>query len=283
MPHAILLISCPDQTGLVHKLASFLALHNGNILDLDEHVDTEEQHFYARIRWDLNGFTIPRADIQKTLEPLMSSISAEWKVFFDDKKARIALFCSKTDHCVQEILWRINTGDLHAEIACVVSNHNLLKDLVKAYNHPFIHTPITKATKDEVEAEQKQIIKGYNADFIVLARYMQVLSPDFVDAYQNQIINIHHSFLPAFAGGNPYQQAYDRGVKIIGATSHYVTSELDQGPIIAQDVIKISHKDQVKDLKRKGKDLERLVLAKAVSLHTNNQIISKGNKTVVFE
>jgi formyltetrahydrofolate deformylase len=268
---------------LVHKLASFLALHNGNILDLDEHVDTEEQHFYARIRWDLNNFMIPRQDIHKTLEPLMSSMSADWNVYFDDHKARIALFCSKTDHCVQEILWRISTGDLNAEVACVISNHELLKDLVNAYQHPFIHTPVTKQTKSEIEEQQKRNIRDYDVDFIVLARYMQVLSADFVDAYKNKIINIHHSFLPAFAGGNPYQQAYDRGVKIIGATSNYVTDELEEGPIIEQDIIRISHRDELSDLIRKGRDLERLVLARALKLHSENRVLVHGRKTVVFE
>lgn len=283
MATAILLISCSDQKGLVLKMASFVAFHNGNITDLDEHVDASQQQFYARICWEMDGFNLSRTELAAALNELLKPIGAQWSIGYSDTLFKTAIFVSKTDHCLHEILWRYRRKEFSIDIPLIISNHSELEPLAKQYGIPFHVIPITNSNKIEQEKIQLELLKQHNIDSIVLARYMQIVSPRFIDAYKNKIINIHHSFLPAFAGGSPYHQAFERGVKIIGATSHYVTQEVDEGPIIEQDIIRISHKDSVEDLKRKGRDLERLVLAKALKLYSEHRIIVKANKTVVFD
>lgn len=283
MSTAILLISCPDQKGLVLKLASFVALHNGNITDLDEHVDKNDHHFYARVCWEMNEFSLNRKELADELTKLLQPINAQWSIGYSDNFLRTAIFVSKTDHCLHELLWRYQRNEFRMHIPLIISNHQTLEPLAKQYGINFYYLPINKANKTTQERKHLTLLAKHNIDTIVLARYMQIISPTFIQKYKNKIINIHHSFLPAFAGGSPYHQAFERGVKIIGASSHYVTQEVDEGPIIEQDITRISHKDDVEDLKSKGRDLERLVLAKALKLHSEHRIIVRANKTVVFE
>jgi formyltetrahydrofolate deformylase len=283
MATAILLISCADQKGLVLKLASFVASHNGNITDLDEHVDASKQHFYARVCWEMNGLNLSRAALKEELTELLQPIGAKWSVGYSDTNFRAALFVSKTDHCLHEILWRYQRNEFMMHIPLIISNHEALEPLAKQYGIDFYFLPITNENKAEQEKKQLELLKKHTVDTIILARYMQIVSPLFIREYKNAIINIHHSFLPAFAGGSPYHQAFERGVKIIGATSHFVTQEVDEGPIIEQDIIRITHKDDVENLKAKGRDLERLVLARAIKLHSEHRIIVRANKTVIFE
>lgn len=280
---AVLLLSCKDRTGLVSRIANFIFERNGNILDLDEHVDREKNHFSIRVAFDTSNLTIGKEQLAKAFAPLGDEFSAKWEIKFTDKKTKTAIFVSKYDHCLQEILWRYSSGELFTEIPLIISNHPDLEYLAKRYDIPFYLFSVNKSNKEKIEQEELELLKSKDIDSIVLARYMQILSPDFVKNFANNIINIHHSFLPAFAGGDPYGQAFKRGVKIIGATSHYVTNDLDEGPIIEQDIIKISHRDSIDDLKRKGRDLERIVLAKALELHLNNSILVNDNKTVIFE
>lgn len=280
---AVLLLSCKDRTGLVSRIANFIFERNGNILDLDEHVDREKNHFSIRVAFDTSNLTIEKEQLSKAFAPLGDEFSAKWEIKFTDKKTKTAIFVSKYDHCLQEILWRYSSGELFTEIPLIISNHPDLEYLAKRYDIPFYLFSVNKSNKEKIEQEELELLKSKDIDSIVLARYMQILSPDFVKNFANNIINIHHSFLPAFAGGDPYGQAFKRGVKIIGATSHYVTNDLDEGPIIEQDIIKISHRDSIDDLKRKGRDLERIVLAKALELHLNNSILVNDNKTVIFE
>ncbi len=279
---AILLISCPDRIGLVSRISHFVFERGGNILDLDEHVDTASGMFFMRVSWSMNGFSISASELEDAFRPLAKEFGAEWSVHLARSKPRLALFVSKYDHCLQDILWRQSTGELDVEIPLVVSNHSDLEPLAVRYGIPFHVYPITPGNKLEQEEEELALLRKHEVDTVVLARYMQVLSPRFVNAFPNRIINIHHSFLPAFSGGNPYRQAFLRGVKIIGATSHYVTAELDEGPIIEQDVVGISHRDSVRDLVRKGRDLERLVLARAVASHIERRVLVDGRKTIVF-
>ena len=256
---AILLLSCGDRSGLVSRISHFVFERGGNILDLYEHVDTNEKHFFVRITWDMKNFSIPASEVASAFAPLAKEFNAKWEInFTGEKNPRIAIFVSKYDHCLQEILWRQRLGEFNIDIPLIISNHEDLKPLAEYYGIPFYVFPITKSNKDEQERKELALLKEHKIDTVVLARYMQILTPNFINEYPNKIINIHHSFLPAFAGSNPYKQAYDRGVKIIGATSHYVTEVLDDGPIIEQDIIRISHKDTVSDLIRKGRDLERL-------------------------
>lgn len=279
----VLLFSCPDRMGLVSRISHFVFERGGNILDLDEHVDVDGKYFFARIAWDMKNFSIPESEIANALMPLAKEFNAKWGINFTGKNLRVAIFVSKFDHCLQEILWRYSLGEYNIEIPLIVSNHENLKSLAEQYGIPYFCLPITKENKKDQERKQLALLKEYQIDSIVLARYMQILTPQFVSEYPNQIINIHHSFLPAFAGGDPYGQAYERGVKIIGATSHYVTNELDEGPIIEQDIIRITHKDTIKDLIRKGRDLERLILARALYYHSQHQILVYGKKTIVFD
>lgn len=280
---AILLISCPDRVGLVSRISHFIFERGGNILDLDEHVDTHQNIFSARVSWDMNNFSIPASKVKEAFAPLANEFNASWRLQFSGVAQRTAIFVSKYDHCLQEILWRKSMGEFDFDIPLIISNHPDLEPLAKHYDIPYHVFPITKENRLEQEKKEIALLEKYQVDTIVLARYMQIISPQFVAKYPNKIINIHHSFLPAFVGGNPYKQAYERGVKLIGATSHYVTAEIDEGPIIEQDIIRISHKDSVKDLVRKGRDLERLVLARALHHHSEHRILVNENKTIIFD
>ncbi|MDJ0775881.1 MAG: formyltetrahydrofolate deformylase [Mastigocoleus sp. MO_167.B18] len=283
---ACLLISCPDKQGLVAKIANFIYSNGGNIIHADQHTDFgtnfDNSLFLTRIEWQLDGFNLPRDLIGPAFNAIAQPLEAKWELHFSDSIPRIAIWVSKQDHCLLDLLWRHRAKEFVAEIPLIISNHLNLKEIAEQFNIDFHHIPITKETKLEQEQKQLDILSKYNIDLVVLAKYMQILSNDFVAQFP-QIINIHHSFLPAFIGANPYHKAYERGVKIIGATSHYVTADLDAGPIIEQDVVRISHRDTVGDLIRKGKDLERMVLARAVRLHLKNRVLVYGNRTVVFE
>lgn len=280
---ATLILSCSDQKGLVAKISQFIFQRGGNIVDLDEHVDPDEKMFFIRVEWDLSELNVSNEQFEKEFQILAEEINAKWEIKYSYNKHKIAIFVSKYDHCLQEILWRYKNKELDAEILLIISNHTTLEGVAKSYDIPFYYFPITKENKHEQELKELELLESYKVDTIVLARYMQILSPLFIEKYPNNIINIHHSFLPAFMGANPYKKAYERGVKLIGATSHYVTEELDEGPIIEQDVIRITHKDSLKDLIRKGKDLERLVLARALNLHINNRVLKYGKKTIIFQ
>ncbi len=278
---AILLVSCPDQKGLVAKIANFIYANGGNILHADQHRDPEAGLFLSRIEWDLAGFNLPQEIIGPAFNAIAQPLGATWQLHFSNLVPRLSIWVSHQDHCLLDLLWRHQAGELAATIPLIVSNHPHLQGIAEQFGIAFHHIPITKETKVAQEQHQLALLKEYEVDLVVLAKYMQVLSPNFLGEF-NQVINIHHSFLPAFMGANPYQRAYQRGVKIIGATAHYVTSELDEGPIIEQDVVRISHRDDVKELIRKGKDVERMVLARAVRLHLQHRTLICGNRTVVF-
>lgn len=281
---AILLIHCPDQTGLVAAVTDFLFKNNGNIISLDQYVDRQALRFFMRVEWELEGFAIPEEKIDDYFGTLVGQkFQMEWQLHFASRRPRMALFVSKMSHCLYDILQRCISGEWSADIPVIISNHDSLRYIADRFEIPFEVFPITKGNKAEQEQKQIELLNSLNVDFIVLARYMQILSDDFVSAFPNRIINIHHSFLPAFKGAKPYHSAYNRGVKVIGATSHYVTADLDEGPIIEQDVRRISHKDSVKDLIRIGKDLEKVVLARAIWLEIQHKILPFKNKTVVFD
>jgi formyltetrahydrofolate deformylase len=278
---ATLLISCPDQRGLVAKLSNFIYANGGNIVHADQHTDFLAGLFLSRIEWQLDGFKLPRDVIRPAFGAIADPLDATWTLHFSDATPRLAIWVSRQDHCLYDLLWRHRAQELNAEIPLIISNHESLRPIAEQFNIDFHHIPITAETKPEQEAKQLELLQQYRIDLVVLAKYMQVLSAEFVSQFSN-VINIHHSFLPAFAGANPYQRAYERGVKIIGATAHYVTADLDQGPIVEQDVVRVSHRDETADLIRKGKDLERIVLARAVRLHLQNRVLVYGNRTVVF-
>ncbi len=281
---AILLIHCPDKPGIVVTITDFIHNNGGNILYLDQHVDSERGVFFMRIEWNLEKFAIQRDKIAEYFETLVASrYQMTSQLHFSDTRLRIALFVSKMSHCFYDLLARYESGELNVEIPIIISNHNDLKKAAERLDINFHCLAITKDNKQSQEEKQKELLQQHNIDLIVLARYMQVLSDDFVKSYPQKIINIHHSFLPAFPGGRPYHSAYERGVKIIGATSHYVTAELDAGPIIEQDVVHVSHKNSVKDMVRIGRDLEKIVLARAVRHHVHNDLLVYENRTVVFE
>ena len=280
---AILLIVCPDQPGLVATIANFVHNHGGNIVDLDQHTDYETKTFLMRIEWELDGFGLGRDDIQEKLSPLIKQHQMEYSIFFNDQRCRMAIMVSKYRHCLYDLLVRHKLEEIKVDIPIILSNHPDLEEVANHFNIPFQVIPVTKETKRQAEEKQIEVLKNHQIDLVVLARFMQILSGFFVDHYPNQIINIHHSFLPAFKGAKPYHQAYSRGVKIIGATSHYVTEELDTGPIIEQSVSRVSHLDRVEDLVRKGRDQEKTALAYAVRMHSEHRILTYGNKTVVFE
>lgn len=281
---AILLLSAPDQKGIVHAVTDFLLKNDGNVVDIDQHVDLENQHFFMKVEWELNGFNIPDKKIAEYFQTLVGNkFSIKSTIHFKQKKPRIAIFVSKYSHCLYDLLSRYQSGEWNVDIPLVVSNHEKLRNVVESYDIPFYYLPMTKDTKLSQERKQIDLIKSHNIDLVVLARYMQILSDDFVSKFPNKVINIHHSSLPAFIGANPYKAAFDRGVKFMGATAHYVTAELDQGPIIAQDIIQITHRDTIYDMKRKGRDIEKVVLAKAIWSHLNHNVIVHGNKTVVFD
>jgi formyltetrahydrofolate deformylase len=281
-PKAILLLSCSDVRGIVAEVSHFIFIHNGNILHSDQHSDPETGTFFMRVEWDISGFTIEEENIAEAFTPVAEKFSMDWRIEFSARTPRIAVFVSKLDHCLYDILLRTKEGELKGEIAVIISNHADLAPLAEYFGIPFYVFPVDGASKEETEAREIAVLSAAKTDLIILARYMQVLSAGFVSAFKNRIINIHHSFLPAFVGAKPYHQAFERGVKIIGATSHYVTPELDQGPIIEQDVTRISHSDDVSAIMQKGKNLEKLVLSRAVRLHLEHRILVFGNKTIVF-
>ncbi|NQX60426.1 formyltetrahydrofolate deformylase [Paenibacillus qinlingensis] len=279
---ARMLISCPDQPGIVAAVSQFLFEYGANIVQSDQYtMDPEGGMFFIRIEFDLTELANRVETLRADFSTVAEKFSMDWSLALASQKKRIAIFVSKEDHALLELLWHWRAGDLNADIAMVISNHNDMRSLVEPFGIPFHHIPVTAATKAEAEQRQLEVI-GDGVDAIVLARYMQIVSPSFIQNYANRIINIHHSFLPAFVGGKPYAQAHNRGVKIIGATAHYVTDELDAGPIIEQDVQRVSHRDNVEDLKRIGRHIERIVLARAVAWHVEDRIIVHNNKTVVF-
>ncbi|MEH2039055.1 formyltetrahydrofolate deformylase [Nostoc sp.] len=281
-PTATLLISCPDQRGLVAKFANFIYSNGGNIIHADQHTDFAAGLFLTRIEWQLEGFNLPREFIAPAFNAIAQPLGAKWELRFSDTVPRIAIWVSRQDHCLFDLIWRQRAKEFVAEIPLIISNHSNLKVVAEQFNIDFQHIPINKDNKSEQEAQQLELLRQYKIDLVVLAKYMQIVSADFISQFP-QIINIHHSFLPAFIGANPYHRAFERGVKIIGATAHYATADLDAGPIIEQDVVRVSHRDEVDDLVRKGKDLERIVLARAVRSHLQNRVLVYGNRTVVFE
>jgi formyltetrahydrofolate deformylase len=279
-----LLIHCPDHRGLIAAVSSFIALHNGNILSADQHVSDEKNGtFFMRMEIEGQGFGLGRDEFDGAFTPLARQHGMTWRIGFTDRPKRMAIMVSKQDHCLIDMLWRWEAGELAAVIPLVISNHPDLAPKVQAHGIPFFHMPATRETKAEQEAKIEALLREHKIDLVVLARYMQILSPQFLGSYQQPIINIHHSFLPAFVGASPYHQAYARGVKIIGATAHYVTAELDAGPIINQDVARVSHGNNVADLVRIGREVERRVLAQAVRWHLEDRVLVDGNRTVVFE
>jgi formyltetrahydrofolate deformylase len=283
---ARLLISCPDKPGIVAAVSQFLYSHGANVLDSSQHsTDPTGGTFFMRMAFYLEDLDITRKQFERAFaEVVAKPFAMDWRVSYADIPRRMAMLVSKYDHCLLELLWRWRSGDLALEIPMVISNHDTLSGLCESFGVPFVHLPVTKETKPQQEAEMMQHLDGVlgEQDFIVLARYMQILSPSFVAHYPKRIINIHHSFLPAFIGANPYKHAYERGVKLIGATAHYVTDDLDEGPIIEQDVARVSHRDSVKDLVRIGREIERTVLARAVEAHITDRVLVYGNKTIVF-
>jgi len=282
-PTATLLVSCPDQRGLVAAVSNFIFEFDGNIIHADQHTDLEEGTFLQRVEWELEGFGLERSAIPDTFAPVAAGFGMDWSLRFSDDRAKVAILVSKQAHCLYDLLARWRMDELQADIPLVVSNHADLAPVAREFGIEFHHLQLTQDTKAAQEAAVRRLLVEHHVDTVVLARYMQILSPDFVAAYPNNIINIHHSFLPAFAGARPYHQAHERGVKVIGATAHYVTVDLDAGPIIAQDVAGVSHRDSVADLVRSGRDLEKVVLAKAVRLHLDNRVLVYGNRTVIFD
>lgn len=280
---AVLLLSCPDQKGLVAAIANFLLAYNANILHADQHQDAELKLFLMRVEWDMAGFALPLEEFAAAFAPIASKHQMTWRLAESARKPRMAIFVSRFDHCLADLLYRYQSGELHCEIPIILSNHADTRWLADTYRIPFQHVAVQKEAKDEAEKTQQAIMYREQIDFIVLARYMQVLSPSFIQHFEHRIINIHHSFLPAFHGAKPYHRAFERGVKLIGATSHYVTATLDDGPIIEQDVARISHRDSLEDLIHKGADLEKIVLSRAVKWHIDNRVLVYANKTVVFD
>jgi formyltetrahydrofolate deformylase len=280
---ACLLVSCPDRKGLVAGIANFLYSHNANILHADQHQDKVAGLFLMRVEWDLDGFGLDIQRFEEAFAPIATEYRMNWRLTLSSLKPRLAVFVSKHDHCLADLLYRHHAGELYCDIPLIVSNHPDTLWLAEAYKIPFVHVPVSKENKAEAEQRQLALMAEHKIDFVVLARYMQVLSPEFIRQWENRVINIHHSFLPAFHGAKPYQRAFERGVKLIGATSHYVTEVLDDGPIIEQDVVRISHRDDLEDLIQKGADLEKVVLSRAVRWHIDNRILVYGNKTVVFD
>lgn len=280
--YSTLLVSCPDRPGLVAALAQLLYGHGVNIVDSDQHSDPVAGIFFQRIRFDLSALHTDLLTLEKAIGEVGERFQMNWRLLNGPPK-RIAVFVSRYDHCLYDLLLRHRAGHLPCEMALIVSNHNALAPIAQQFDIPFHHFPINKENKDEQEAKELELLAQENIDVVVLARYMQILTGDFVDHFENRIINIHHSFLPAFSGGKPYHQAHRRGVKLIGASAHYVTSDLDEGPIIAQDVAHTSHRDGVADLVRKGRDLEERVLAEAVRAHLQDRVLVYANKTVVFD
>jgi len=282
-PTAILLVSCPDRRGLVFQIAEFVFRNNGNIVHADHHIDSQSGLFLMRVEWELDEFRIAPDEIAVQFTPIAEASNMQWQIHLSQRPQRIAIMVSKYNHCLYDLLLRNAAGELPGTIALVSSNHGDLEALAQRFGIPFYIFPIGPANKREQEQKQLELLARERIDLIVLARYMQILSPEFTSSYSNRIINIHHSFLPAFIGSQPYHQAYQRGVKLVGATSHYVTEQLDDGPNIEQDVMRVSHRDSVEDLIRKGRDLERIVLARGVRLHLEFRVLPYGGKTAVFD
>ena len=281
---AILLVYCADRKGLIASVTEFIYRSNGNIIRLDQHVDSKKRIFFMRAEWDLNNTNLPVEELGVRFQAeIAEKFGMQWKLYFSDETPRIAVFVSKLSHCLYDILSRYQAKEWDVEIPLIISNHNNLETVAKGFGIDYYVFPITKTNKRSQEQKQLALLKEHNIETIVLARYMQIMTNEFVKNYPNRIINIHHSFLPAFPGAQPYHSAYKRGVKIIGATSHYVTSELDAGPIIEQDIVNISHKDTVMDLIRKGRDLEKVVLARTIWHHLRRKVLVHDNRTIVFE
>ena len=284
-PTAILLLHCPDQPGIISEMTRFITDNQGNIVYLDQYVDRQDGIFFMRMEWELDNFLIPRDKIKEYLDTLYAQkYSMTCNLYFNDVKPRMAIFVSKMSHCLYDLLARYKAGEFNVDIPCIVSNHEELRYVGEQFNIPFHVWSIKKerSNKAEVEQAEMELLAKEKVTFIVLARYMQIISDDMIKSYPNHIINIHHSFLPAFIGAKPYHQAWERGVKIIGATSHYVTAELDAGPIIEQDVVRITHKDTPESLVLKGRDLEKIVLSRAVKKHIERKILTYHNKTIIF-
>ncbi|NRA33921.1 MAG: formyltetrahydrofolate deformylase [Polyangiaceae bacterium] len=280
---ATLLVSCPDQRGIVSALAQVLAGHGANILSADQHTDAASASFFQRIHFDINTLHTDRLTLEGGIAEVRERFSMELSLHYGEHTKRIAIFVSKYDHCLYDLLLRVNSAELHCRIPLIVSNHTDLSAIAEHFDIPYHHIPITPENKAEQEGKTLALLKDSQIDVVVLARYMQILTPDFLREYPDRVINVHHSFLPAFAGKKPYHQAHERGVKLIGASAHYATADLDEGPIIAQEVAHTSHRDAVEDLIRKGRDLERLVLSRAVRAHTEDRVLVAHNKTVVFD
>jgi formyltetrahydrofolate deformylase len=279
---ARLLISCPEKPGIISIVTNFLLEHKANIVHFDQHTtDPHSGVFFMRIEFDMEEFDSSFENLEQDLHVIGRDYSLDWQLSSNEQRKRMAIFVSKADHCLNELLWRWKSKEIPVDIAMVISNHPDLKETVESYGIPYYHIPMSHETKEEAEQKTLELLEG-KVDFIVLARYMQILSPKFISQYPNQIINIHHSFLPAFVGANPYVRAFNRGVKLIGATAHYVTNDLDEGPIIEQDVQRINHRYTVEDLKTAGRHVEKRVLAEAVSWHVEDKVLVHGNKTIVF-
>ena len=283
MTTAKLLLHCPDKPGILAEVTDFITVNKGNIIYLDQYVDHVENIFFMRIEWELKDFLVPQEKIEDYFRTLYGQkYEMDFRLYFSDVKPRMAIFVSKLSHCLFDMLARYTAGEWNVEIPLIISNHPDLQHVAERFGIPFYLFPITKETKEEQERKEMELLAKHKITFIVLARYMQVISEQKINAYPNKIINIHHSFLPAFVGAKPYHAAFQRGVKIIGATSHYVTTELDAGPIIEQDVVRITHKDAIEDLVNKGKDLEKIVLSRAVQKHIERKVLAYKNKTVIF-
>ena len=283
MTTAKLLLHCPDKPGILAEVTDFITVNKGNIIYLDQYVDHVENIFFMRIEWELRDFLVPQEKIEDYFRTLYGQkYEMDFRLYFSDVKPRMAIFVSKLSHCLFDMLARYTAGEWNVEIPLIISNHPDLQHVAERFGIPFYLFPITKETKEEQERKEMELLAKHKITFIVLARYMQVISEQMINAYPNKIINIHHSFLPAFVGAKPYHAAFQRGVKIIGATSHYVTTELDAGPIIEQDVVRITHKDAIEDLVNKGKDLEKIVLSRAVQKHIERKVLAYKNKTVIF-
>ncbi len=278
-----LLIDCPDRPGIIAATTGFVRDHAGNILEADQHSDPNVGRFAMRLEIDPEGFELDESSFAGAWRAIADEYDMTWALRSGEAPRRVAIFVGPETHCVSDLLWRVRTGELDADVAMVVSNHDGARASAEPLGFPFVHAPVTPETKGDQEQQVLELLDGAGVELVVLARYMQILSPAFVAHYPSRIINIHHSFLPAFAGARPYHQAFERGVKLIGATSHYVSAELDDGPIIAQDTAAVTHRDRIEDLVRKGRDLERTVLARAVRLHVEDRIIVRGRRTVVFE
>ena len=280
---AVLLISCPDRKGIVATISDFVFRHNGNILHADEHADEESNLFLMRVEFDPAEFDIDLADFSRHFTPIAEKFEMQWRLARSNYRPKMIILVSKYDHCLVDLLYRHKSGELACDIPLIISNHPDNQPIADFYGIPYLTIPVPKDNKRQAEENILNLIEQHNPDFMVLARYMQILSNEFVNRYPQRIINIHHSFLPAFVGAKPYHQAFTRGVKLIGATSHYVTEALDDGPIIEQDVVRISHRDSLDDLLQKGRDLEKVVLSRAVRWHIDNRVLLYGNKTVVFD